>query len=99
MSFKQNLKAKLELDADPSKRNIQQEVELESEKAYLQLSADKLATKTALLHAKSELERERVKLRYNPGSIIELKSKVDKLEKGLAALEALETEDFPQTNA
>lgn len=95
MSFKQKLKEKLELDADPSKRNIQQEVDLEAESAKLQLDADKLATKRAVLNAKNELERERIKLPYNPGSIIELKSKVDKLEKGLAALEALEQEDFP----
>lgn len=95
MSFKQNLKTKLEQEADPSKRNIQQEVDLEAEKAYLQIQSDKLATKTVLLHAKSELEKKRVELPYNPSSIIELKSKVDRLEKGLAALEALEAEDFP----
>lgn len=95
MSFKQNLKTKLEQEADPSKRNIEQEVELEAEKAQLQLGADKLATKVALIGAKSELAKKRVEIPYNPSSIIELKSRVDKLEKGLVALDALEAEDFP----
>lgn len=95
MSFKENLKNKLEREADPSRRNIAEEADLESRKAHLQLQSDKLGTEAALLNAKSELERKRLEVPYSPSTIIELKSKVDRLEKGLVALTALEAEDFP----
>lgn len=91
MSFKDSLKKKL----SEKEENVDKKVEIEEKKAKLQIQSDKLATEQALLNAQEYLDKERIVLPYNPSNIIEAKKDVDKYQKGLDALIALEAEDFP----
>lgn len=73
----------------------EQAAQLESESAHLQLQADMIATRKSLAEAQRNLDKIKTTIPYSPSAIIEAKSKVEKYQNGLKALQDLEIEDFP----
>ena len=72
----------------------QEELSYKVEQAKLQLQADKLATKKSLAEAKKNLDAKYTSDIFSPKDIVQLKDSIESLEKGLAALETLESELF-----